>query len=105
MSAEYMSEDESALLSRPHMLSVLLSGSAALYDSRLLHCGGANRSQRPRVLFYFTVSNPDHDDESTDGEEEEEEALAAGISRFDKSIRKENMGLTLGHFRSLQAAV
>ena len=37
----------------------LASGDAALYDGRLLHCGGANRSDRLRVLFYLTVRHAD----------------------------------------------
>ena len=44
-------------LKTPHMFSDLNAGDAAIYDSRLLHCGGANRSRdKPaRILFYFTV--------------------------------------------------
>ena len=30
------------------------AGEAALYDGRLLHCGGANRSDELRILFYLT---------------------------------------------------
>jgi hypothetical protein len=32
----------------------LSKGDAALYDGRLLHCGGANRSDKLRILFYVT---------------------------------------------------
>jgi hypothetical protein len=44
-------------LSGPHLYSDLNAGDAAIYDSRILHCGGANRShEKPaRVLFYFTI--------------------------------------------------
>ena len=40
-----------------HMFSDLNAGDAAIYDGRLLHCGGANCScDKPaRILFYFTV--------------------------------------------------
>ena len=31
-------------------------GDAAAFDSRVLHCGCANDSQKRRVLFYITVS-------------------------------------------------
>ena len=51
-------DQDSELLTLPHTLSLLSEGHAALYDSRILHCGGANRSKIPRVLFYFTISNP-----------------------------------------------
>ena len=33
----------------------LETGAAALYDGRLLHCGGANRSNKLRMLFYLTL--------------------------------------------------
>lgn len=45
------------LLSRPKRLGVMPAGACTLYDSRLLHAGGANHD-RPRWLFYagFTPS-------------------------------------------------
>ena len=39
-------------------VGTLATGDAALYDGRLLHCGGANRADVPRVLFYLTFRNP-----------------------------------------------
>lgn len=30
------------------------AGDVALFDSRLLHCGGANVSPRRRILFYVS---------------------------------------------------
>lgn len=36
--------------------SDLKAGDCAVFDSRLLHCGRANSSQKRRVLFYFTLS-------------------------------------------------
>ncbi len=38
----------------PSWVGLLGAGDAALYDGRLLHCGGANRADRPRALFYVT---------------------------------------------------
>uniref|UniRef100_A0A7S3B7L4 Uncharacterized protein n=1 Tax=Haptolina ericina TaxID=156174 RepID=A0A7S3B7L4_9EUKA len=38
----------------PSCVALLQPGEAALYDGRLLHCGGANRSDELRVLFYLT---------------------------------------------------
>jgi len=35
-------------------VGLLDAGDAALYDGRLLHCGGANRADRPRALLYVT---------------------------------------------------
>jgi ectoine hydroxylase-related dioxygenase (phytanoyl-CoA dioxygenase family) len=43
----------------PSKLGLLPKGSCGLYDSRLLHCGGANKSaDRSRALFYFSFRNP-----------------------------------------------
>jgi ectoine hydroxylase-related dioxygenase (phytanoyl-CoA dioxygenase family) len=38
------------------MQSALATGDAALFDSRLLHCGCANDSQKTRAVFYVTFS-------------------------------------------------
>ena len=46
------------LAETPHVLSTLEAGDAAIYDSRVLHCGGANRSRRPRVLLYLSLLHP-----------------------------------------------
>jgi ectoine hydroxylase-related dioxygenase (phytanoyl-CoA dioxygenase family) len=46
------------LSTAPAKLGTLPKGSCGIYDSRLLHCGGANRSQNPRALFYFSFKNP-----------------------------------------------
>ena len=47
--------DEEALLAGCEAaLGCLDTGDATLYDSRLLHAGGANRSPLPRLLFYLT---------------------------------------------------
>ena len=40
-------------------VGLLDTGEVALYDSRLLHCGGANRSEKERVLFYVTFRAED----------------------------------------------
>jgi len=34
----------------------IIVGDVAIFDSRLLHAGGANTSNRRRILFYFTAS-------------------------------------------------
>ena len=60
------STPETYLLSSPHSRSTLAPGSAALYDSRTLHCGGANRASTPRVLFYFSFTNPEGYSEEDD---------------------------------------
>lgn len=46
------------LLKTPHKLSLLQTGDVHLYDSRCLHCGTENLSNRPRVLFYVSFRNP-----------------------------------------------
>ena len=38
----------------PQALGLLRDGDLSLFDSRLLHCGGANTSPRRRILFYFS---------------------------------------------------
>ena len=43
----------------PSRVALLDAGDAALYDGRLLHCGGANRSDELRVLFYLTFRAAD----------------------------------------------
>jgi hypothetical protein len=37
--------------------SILKAGDSAMYDSRVLHGGTANKSQKPRVLFYLSFIN------------------------------------------------
>ena len=40
--------------------SNLKKGDVSIFDSRLLHCGDANASEKRRLLFYFTLSKQDH---------------------------------------------
>lgn len=42
----------------PAVLGTLRKGSAAVFDSRTLHCGTANRSDKSRALFYFSFKSP-----------------------------------------------
>lgn len=47
------------LRTSPYVLGLLKKGSCAIYDSRLLHCGSANRhEEKSRALFYFSFKNP-----------------------------------------------
>lgn len=47
------------LRTRPSVLGTLSKGSCVIYDSRVLHCGTANKSlDRSRALFYFSFRNP-----------------------------------------------
>ena len=41
---------------QPAVQSALAAGDASVFDSRLLHCGCANESQKKRALFYVTFS-------------------------------------------------
>lgn len=41
---------------QPAVQSKLKRGDAAVFDSRVLHCGCANDSEKRRVLMYFTLS-------------------------------------------------
>jgi ectoine hydroxylase-related dioxygenase (phytanoyl-CoA dioxygenase family) len=51
------------LRTKPSVLGLLPKGSCGIFDSRLLHCGGANTSPTSRAIFYISfrhhkVSNP-----------------------------------------------
>ena len=41
---------------QPAVQSALRTGDVACFDSRVLHCGCANDSSKPRALFYVTLS-------------------------------------------------
>lgn len=50
-----VSPKDELLQTMPHVVGAPMpAGSCALFDSRLLHAGTANRSQSSRVLFYFS---------------------------------------------------
>jgi len=49
---------DTLLLTTPHKLSLLRAGDVSVYDSRTLHCGTENRSDRRRILLYTTWKNP-----------------------------------------------
>ena len=41
----------------PHKLSLLTTGDVSIYDTRCLHCGTENQSDKPRILLYATFRN------------------------------------------------
>jgi hypothetical protein len=47
---------ERFIAAQPAVQSGLRTGDAAVFDSRVLHCGCANDSAKRRVLFYITLS-------------------------------------------------
>lgn len=49
-------QKELFISSRKAVRSDLKKGGVAIFDSRILHCGSANSSDKRRVLFYFTLS-------------------------------------------------
>jgi len=51
------SSKDKLLRTTPAVLGTLPKGSCAIFDSRLLHCGGANTSETSRALFYFSFKN------------------------------------------------
>jgi ectoine hydroxylase-related dioxygenase (phytanoyl-CoA dioxygenase family) len=53
------SPKDKLLRTEPSVLGVLPKGSCAIFDSRLLHCGGANSSDKSRALFYCSFKNPE----------------------------------------------
>ena len=63
----------------PSWLGLLETGDAAIYDGRLLHCGGANRADGPRVLLYVTFQS-----EAADGKGE-----ADTLDQLVRELRRE----------------
>jgi ectoine hydroxylase-related dioxygenase (phytanoyl-CoA dioxygenase family) len=55
---ETESPKDALLRSRPAVLGTLQRGCCAIYDSRVLHCGTANRSDTSRALFYVSFKRP-----------------------------------------------
>jgi ectoine hydroxylase-related dioxygenase (phytanoyl-CoA dioxygenase family) len=45
------------LITRPTVLGTLKKGSCAIFDSRLIHAGGANTSANSRAILYCTFQN------------------------------------------------
>ena len=54
---EEFSPKDKLIASTPVVLGTLTKGSCAIFDSRLLHAGGANTSSKSRALLYFTFQN------------------------------------------------
>jgi Phytanoyl-CoA dioxygenase (PhyH) len=60
---QFKHDKETLLRTTPHVMAVLPKGSCAIFDSRLLHCGSANRSSETgananahhRAIFYFSI--------------------------------------------------
>jgi ectoine hydroxylase-related dioxygenase (phytanoyl-CoA dioxygenase family) len=52
------SPKDTLLRRKPSVLGLLHKGSCAIFDSRLLHCGGSNTSNTSRALFYFSFKSP-----------------------------------------------
>lgn len=54
------SPKDSLIKKQPAVLGLLPKGSCGIFDSRLLHCGCANKStdDTSRALFYFSFKNP-----------------------------------------------
>jgi ectoine hydroxylase-related dioxygenase (phytanoyl-CoA dioxygenase family) len=46
------------LATTPNVLGILPKGACAIFDSRLLHCGGSNKSDQSRALLYCSFQNP-----------------------------------------------
>ena len=56
--APAMGVRERLLRNSPRQLATLRLGDAVMFDTRVLHCGGANDSPRRRVLLYFSFRVP-----------------------------------------------
>ncbi len=81
-SGSFISPKDHLIKTQPAVLGLLPRGSCVIFDSRVLHCGTANRSNDSRALFYFSFKNP----------------RVVGYSGNPASIRKElgNAKVTLG---------
>ena len=55
----FMADPLVFLSDTPGLSCLLDAGDAAVYDSRVLHCGGANRSDRLRALLCVTFRHTD----------------------------------------------
>ncbi|KAL7535642.1 hypothetical protein ACHAXR_006632 [Thalassiosira sp. AJA248-18] len=55
------SPKDNLIKTQPAVLGTLTKGSCGIFDSRLLHCGTANRSKDDisRALFYFSFKSPE----------------------------------------------
>lgn len=51
------SPKDNLIKTQPAVLGTLSKGSCAIFDSRVIHCGSANRSN-DRALFYFSFKHP-----------------------------------------------
>lgn len=58
MGSDQKSPKDSLLSTQPSVLGTLPKGACAIFDSRLLHCGGANGSETSRALLYCSFQNP-----------------------------------------------
>jgi ectoine hydroxylase-related dioxygenase (phytanoyl-CoA dioxygenase family) len=56
------SSTDGLLAESPNVLSTLGSGDCSIYNPMTLHCGGANRSEQRRNIFYFSFKNPKFND-------------------------------------------
>jgi hypothetical protein len=54
----FISSKDHLIKTQPAVLGLLPKGSCVIFDSRVLHCGTANRSNDSRALFYFSFKNP-----------------------------------------------
>lgn len=52
------SPKDTLLKTQPAVLGLLRKGDCVIFDSRVLHCGTANRSDMSRALFYFSFKDP-----------------------------------------------
>jgi ectoine hydroxylase-related dioxygenase (phytanoyl-CoA dioxygenase family) len=52
------SPKDTLLRTQPAVLGLLPKGSCAMFDSRLIHCGGSNTSNTSRALFYCSFKSP-----------------------------------------------
>ncbi|CAJ1938092.1 unnamed protein product [Cylindrotheca closterium] len=55
---DLLSPKDELLMSKPTVLGTISKGCCAIFDSRLLHAGGANTSTTSRALLYCTFQNP-----------------------------------------------
>jgi ectoine hydroxylase-related dioxygenase (phytanoyl-CoA dioxygenase family) len=80
------SSKDTLLRTRPSVLGLLPKGSCGLFDSRLLHCGGANESEMSRALFYVSFKNPKLVNPGNPGSIRREYISQFTLSQLDKEL-------------------
>ena len=89
-----LSPKDTLLKQGPVVLGLLPKGCCAIFDSRLLHCGGANTnaSNQSRALFYFSFKNPNVPNAGNPGSIRPDLINQWTLKALDKELKKAAKG-------------